>query len=53
MTGGGIIQEKEEEQHSPLNPATHYSRNKIYNANTKSPKSRNHQRTKNMPTNAD
>ena len=49
MTGGGIIHEKEEEQNPPINPNTHYSRNKIYNV--KSPKSRNNQRNKNMPTN--
>lgn len=51
MTGGGIIQEKEEEQSSPINPSTHYSKNKIYNV--KSPKSRNNQRTKQMPTNTE
>ena len=49
LTGGGVIQEKEEEH---LNPSTHYSKNKIYNTKN-SPKSRNHQRNKNMPINTE
>jgi hypothetical protein len=49
MTGGGIIHEKEEEHTSSINPNSQYSRNKIYNV--KSPKSKNTQKSKNMPTN--
>lgn len=49
INGGGAIQEREEESSNPH--ATHYSRNKIYNV--EQPKSRNHQRTKNMPTNTE
>ena len=49
LTGGGVIQEKEEEH---FNPSTHYSKNKIYNAKH-SPKSRNNQRTKNVALNTE
>jgi hypothetical protein len=48
LTGGGVIQERDEEHGSP---STHYTKNKIYNA--KSPKSRANQRTRNLPTNTE
>lgn len=49
MGGGGIIYEKDEEQDSGNN--TNYNRNKIYNVN--SPKSKNQQRNKKLPTNTE
>lgn len=51
MTGGGIIQEKEQESTTRFHQNANYARNKIYNV--KSPKLGANQRTKNMPTNTE
>lgn len=50
ILGSGAIVEREEE-HDNVNSSTHYNRNKIYNV--EQPKSRNHQRTRNGPTNTE
>jgi serine/threonine protein kinase len=50
IMANGAIAEREDE-HDTMNSSTHYNRNRIYNVEQS--KSRNHQRTKNGPTNTE